>query len=53
VIEHDMRVNARSDWVIDFGPEAEDEGGSVVTEGKPRCQSCLQQNRTFSRRGTF
>ena len=27
VVEHDMRVAARSDWVIDIGPGAGDEGG--------------------------
>ena len=35
VIEHDMQVVARSDWVIDMGPDAGDEGGSVVAEGEP------------------
>ncbi len=35
VVEHDMRVVARSDWVIDVGPGAGDEGGRVVASGPP------------------
>jgi excinuclease ABC subunit A len=35
VIEHDMHVIARSDWVIDIGPGAGDEGGAIVTAGRP------------------
>jgi excinuclease ABC subunit A len=35
VVEHDMRVIAGSDWVIDMGPGAGDEGGRVVAEGTP------------------
>ena len=33
VVEHDMRVAARSDWVMDLGPGAGDEGGRVVASG--------------------
>ena len=35
LIEHDMRVVAGSDWVIDMGPGAGEEGGRVVLAGKP------------------
>ena len=35
VVEHDMRVAARSDWVMDLGPGAGDEGGRVVASGPP------------------
>jgi excinuclease ABC subunit A len=33
VIEHDMHVIASSDWVIDVGPGAGDEGGEIVVCG--------------------
>src|ERR1700710_2987642 len=36
VVEHDMSVVAASDWVIDIGPGAGDEGGHVVAAGAPR-----------------
>ncbi|MDN4039921.1 excinuclease ABC subunit UvrA [Massilia sp. YIM B02443] len=36
VVEHTMRVVAGSDWVIDIGPGAGDEGGKVVASGPPQ-----------------
>jgi len=36
VVEHDMSVIAASDWVIEVGPGAGDEGGQVVAVGTPR-----------------
>lgn len=35
VVEHEMRVAAVSDWIIDIGPGAGDEGGRVVAFGTP------------------
>ena len=35
VVEHDMRVVAGSDWVIDIGPGAGEDGGLVVAAGPP------------------
>ena len=35
VVEHDMRVVAGSDWVIDMGPGAGEEGGKIVAAGTP------------------
>jgi excinuclease ABC subunit A len=34
-VDHDMSVAAASDWVIDLGPGAGDEGGHVVVDGAP------------------
>ena len=43
VVEHNMDVIKCADWVIDLGPEAGDEGGSVVFSGTPaeleKCES--------------
>lgn len=36
VVEHDMHVVASSDWVIDVGPGAGDQGGNIVAEGPPQ-----------------
>ncbi|HKU62688.1 MAG TPA: excinuclease ABC subunit UvrA [Gemmatimonadales bacterium] len=33
VVEHDMSVASQSDWVIEVGPGAGEEGGRVVSEG--------------------
>jgi excinuclease ABC subunit A len=35
VVEHDMDVITVSDWIIDIGPGAGDEGGKVVAFGSP------------------
>jgi excinuclease ABC subunit A len=35
IVEHDMRVVAGCDWVIDIGPGAGEEGGHLVATGKP------------------
>jgi excinuclease ABC subunit A len=36
VVEHDMQVVAGSDWVIDIGPGAGEEGGTIVVAGTPQ-----------------
>lgn len=36
VVEHDMDVVSHSDWIIDLGPGAGDEGGRIVASGTPR-----------------
>jgi excinuclease UvrABC ATPase subunit len=36
VIEHNLDVVVRADWIIDMGPGAGAEGGTVVFEGAPR-----------------
>jgi excinuclease ABC subunit A len=35
VVEHDLHVIADSDWVIDMGPGAGDEGGQVILAAPP------------------
>ncbi|WP_411852328.1 excinuclease ABC subunit A [Stenotrophomonas sp. LGBM10] len=35
VVEHDLRVVADADWVIDIGPGAGEAGGTIVAEGTP------------------
>jgi len=46
VVEHDMRVIAGSDWVIDIGPGAGDEGGKVVATGTPTEVAKVSASRT-------
>jgi excinuclease ABC subunit A len=35
VVEHNLEVVARADWIVDLGPEAADLGGRIVAEGPP------------------
>ncbi len=35
VVEHNLDVVARADWVVDLGPDGGDDGGAVVFEGPP------------------
>ncbi|MBC7366777.1 MAG: excinuclease ABC subunit UvrA [Undibacterium sp.] len=46
VVEHDMRVVAASDWVIDLGPGAGDEGGKIVAAGPPAEVARVAASRT-------
>ena len=46
VIEHEMRVVADSDWVIDMGPGAGDEGGKIVAQGTPIEVARARRSRT-------
>jgi len=46
VVEHDMRVLAASDWIIDVGPGAGAEGGRIVAEGTPAQVARAKASRT-------
>jgi excinuclease ABC subunit A len=46
VVEHDTRVIAASDWVIDVGPGAGDEGGRIVAAGPPKVLAKAKTSRT-------
>ena len=46
VVEHDMSVAAASDWIIDVGPGAGDEGGRIVASGPPDQVASRVESRT-------
>jgi excinuclease ABC subunit A len=46
VVEHDMSVAAASDWIIDIGPGAGDEGGCIVASGTPEKVASVTEGRT-------
>ena len=46
VVEHEMRVVADADWVIDMGPGAGEAGGKIVAEGPPEKVSGAKRSRT-------
>jgi excinuclease ABC subunit A len=46
VVEHDMQVIAASDWMIDMGPGAGDDGGTIVATGAPRDVVHVKASRT-------
>ncbi|OZC02432.1 excinuclease ABC subunit UvrA [Rubricoccus marinus] len=45
-VEHDMQLVVGSDWVIDVGPGAGDEGGTIVAEGSPHEVAEARDSRT-------
>jgi len=46
VVEHEMRVVAQSDWVIDVGPGAGQDVGRIVAEGTPQQVAQTSTGRT-------
>jgi len=46
IVDHDMSVAAASDWVIDIGPGAGDEGGNIVASGPPGVVARAAESRT-------
>ncbi|MBR0868955.1 excinuclease ABC subunit UvrA [Bradyrhizobium tropiciagri] len=47
LVEHDMSVAANSDWILDVGPGAGEEGGHIVASGPPK-QVAASGSRTAS-----
>lgn len=45
LIEHNMDVISRSDYILDVGPEAGREGGKIVAQGSP-IEMCLMKTHT-------
>ena len=46
VVEHEMRVVAAADWVIDLGPGAGGAGGRIVAAGTPEAVAASADSRT-------
>lgn len=46
VVEHDMHVIAKSDWIIDIGPGAGEMGGKIVVQGTPEAVIKNKQSKT-------
>ncbi|HZY16902.1 MAG TPA: excinuclease ABC subunit UvrA [Ramlibacter sp.] len=46
LVEHEMRVAAQADWVIDVGPGAGAQGGRIVAEGPPAAVAKAGGSRT-------
>jgi len=46
VIEHNLEVLKRVDYLIDLGPEGGDDGGQVVAAGTPEDVACCPRSYT-------
>ena len=46
VIEHHMAVAAEADWILDMGPEAGDQGGTIIAQGPPETVAKSKKSRT-------
>ncbi|MBA2965500.1 MULTISPECIES: excinuclease ABC subunit UvrA [Ramlibacter] len=46
LVEHEMRVAAQADWVLDVGPGAGHDGGRIVAAGAPAQVAATRASRT-------
>jgi excinuclease ABC subunit A len=46
VVEHDLDVIRRADWIVDIGPAAGEQGGHVLYSGPPQGLDRIQQSQT-------
>jgi excinuclease ABC subunit A len=46
VVEHDLAVMRRADWLVDVGPDAGEKGGRVLYSGPPEGLRKVEQSRT-------
>lgn len=46
VIEHNLEVIKRADWIIDLGPEAGTGGGEIVAVGTPEDVAAVEESHT-------
>jgi len=46
VIEHNIDVMKRADWILDLGPEGGEAGGRIVAEGTPEAVAATPQSHT-------
>ncbi|MEJ8303677.1 excinuclease ABC subunit UvrA [Saccharibacillus sacchari] len=46
MVEHNMRIAAQADWIIDLGPGAAAQGGRIVTAGTPKEVANDENSRT-------
>ncbi len=46
VVEHDLELMRRAQWLVDVGPDAGERGGRVLYSGKPAGLSKISESRT-------
>ncbi|MFP5307772.1 MAG: hypothetical protein ACLGI7_18375, partial [Gammaproteobacteria bacterium] len=46
IIEHNLDVIKRADWIVDLGPEGGDGGGEIVAAGTPEEVTRVRRSHT-------